>query len=44
MQETSSKLSQLPAFAGFLLHLFFGPEDGRDMFYENIKLSQKYMT
>jgi hypothetical protein len=40
----SSIFRLLPAFAGFLLGLLFGPEDGADMFLRIVVLPSKYMA
>jgi hypothetical protein len=34
----------LPAVAGFFLGLLFSPEDGSNMFLQNVKLSLNYIT
>jgi hypothetical protein len=34
----------LPVSAGFLLGLFFSPEDEGDVFFQNAGLSPKYMV
>jgi hypothetical protein len=39
-----SKLSLLPASAGFLFEVLFNPDDGGDPFLKNVRLSPNYVA